>query len=1024
MIPVSLRLKGLYSYQQEEHIDFQMLVPSRLFGIFGAVGSGKSTILEAISFALYGQTERLLQSDNRNYNMMNLKSKKLEIDFIFKSGRGNDEYRFMVLGKRHSKRFEKIHSFERTAYKRVNGEWQAIESKTAEEIVGLNYENFRRTVIIPQNKFQEFLQLGPKDRTTMLKELFNLERFELYSRTTSLDTKNREKINALLARLSQLDDADAEKIAEEEQALKAIEQKGTALNQTLTDTRKKVQEMQNLKGLFEKMQQARAVYESLKTEQSLYQEREQKLKKYEYCLLHFRDILNRIDEEILKCVDLKETLRERKDHFQSLNKALAEQESEFTILKTQYQTRETLRTQREELERVLYIQKLEDRTKKTSSIIENIQAQEKELYENLLKLKSEQRTLQNAVRQLRGGMDIKEITAISEWISRGSHLKSNLDKLNQKIEQNHRQVNALQQEKSGLISSDFKGYPQFQEKMSTRELLQEAEKLLTRFRQSGRALEKDIEKKEQLIGLAGELEEGRKCPLCGSTDHTQPLEAHNIELDLKKLHKEHTRTEAAIALFDKSCKKIYRLSEQEKAARMLSDQLQSEEKEIDLAMTDHKQSFSWPRYQGDEETLSSIVEDAQKNMQTAAEKEKTLEVIQTEIEGWQQRKDELNRERTDHEQKIAANEAELKTLLKNLKTIDYRSWENSDRSDIEKHKNELEQRLGKIETEYMQVERKILSLRQEKDRLSGFIDVAQKNIIEQEKKQNELGQRLDEKIGKSEFDSSDEVREILKWNLNCENEKKGLDAYKSDLNVAGEKYNALIEETRNKGYDAQTHQALQADVQKNEVELDELRQKFGEKRTIIAAHKKALKLRNEFNAELKLLKRREEELKILKQLFKGSGFVNYVSSVYLNNLCEFANERFYRLTRKHLKLEVDENNAFQVRDFLNEGKHRSVKTLSGGQTFQAALSLALALAASIQQFHDSPQTFFFLDEGFGALDRDSLQTVMQTLKSLRQENRTVGVISHVEEMQQEIDIYLKIVNEEEYGSRIIPSWQT
>ena len=150
--------------------------------------------------------------------------------------------------------------------------------------------------------------------------------------------------------------------------------------------------------------------------------------------------------------------------------------------------------------------------------------------------------------------------------------------------------------------------------------------------------------------------------------------------------------------------------------------------------------------------------------------------------------------------------------------------------------------------------------------------------------------------------------------------------------------------------------------------------------------------------------------------------MNYVSSVYLQNLCNAANERLYKLTRKNLRLELTDDNSFLIRDFLNEGKVRSVKTLSGGQTFQAALSLALALAESIQRFNQSENNFFFLDEGFGSQDKESLQVVFNTLKSLRKENRIVGIISHVEELQHEIDTWLQIKNDEEKGSMIRTSW--
>jgi exonuclease SbcC len=158
-------------------------------------------------------------------------------------------------------------------------------------------------------------------------------------------------------------------------------------------------------------------------------------------------------------------------------------------------------------------------------------------------------------------------------------------------------------------------------------------------------------------------------------------------------------------------------------------------------------------------------------------------------------------------------------------------------------------------------------------------------------------------------------------------------------------------------------------------------------------------------------------------MFKGGGFVSYISSVYLQNLCRAANERFYKLTRQQLQLEVTDKNDFQVRDFLNNGKVRSVKTLSGGQTFQASLSLALALAESVQQQNKAEQNFFFLDEGFGSLDKDSLQVAFDTLKSLRKENRIVGIISHVEDLQQEIDVYLKVFNDAFSGSKIEGSWE-
>ena len=145
--------------------------------------------------------------------------------------------------------------------------------------------------------------------------------------------------------------------------------------------------------------------------------------------------------------------------------------------------------------------------------------------------------------------------------------------------------------------------------------------------------------------------------------------------------------------------------------------------------------------------------------------------------------------------------------------------------------------------------------------------------------------------------------------------------------------------------------------------------------------------------------------------------------MYLQQLIDYANLRFHKLTKQSLSLVLGKNNNFDVIDYLNDGKRRSVKTLSGGQTFQASLSLALALAGSVQKLNKSDQNFFFLDEGFGTQDEESLRLVFDAIKSLRKENRIVGIISHVDDLQDEITTNLRIVNDDKKGSLIYRSWE-
>src|SRR5690554_5481975 len=165
MIPKKLTLEGIYSYQTRQTIDFRELTNAGLFGIFGAVASGKSTILEAMCFALYGESDRM-NVNNRAYNMMNLKSNRMYIEFDFWNYE-NKKFRAVREFRRNSKNFDRVLPDGTTFYEWKNDDWLPLNHSNAESIIGLSAENFKRTIIIPQGKFKEFIELGGKERTTM-----------------------------------------------------------------------------------------------------------------------------------------------------------------------------------------------------------------------------------------------------------------------------------------------------------------------------------------------------------------------------------------------------------------------------------------------------------------------------------------------------------------------------------------------------------------------------------------------------------------------------------------------------------------------------------------------------------------------------------------------------------------------------------------------------------------------------------------------------------------------------------------
>ena len=168
-----------------------------------------------------------------------------------------------------------------------------------------------------------------------------------------------------------------------------------------------------------------------------------------------------------------------------------------------------------------------------------------------------------------------------------------------------------------------------------------------------------------------------------------------------------------------------------------------------------------------------------------------------------------------------------------------------------------------------------------------------------------------------------------------------------ELTEARHQLNLWEEKLGGRGFDLEEHQALESALGDAAEAVSEARKNLAVLRSRGEEQKQKLEQKKELEADLKLLDQRRSNLEVLLKLFKGRGFVRHISTLYLKELVDRANVRFETLTRRALRLELSDKNDFLIRDFLNDGKTRSVKTLSGGQTFQAAFSLSLALADSI-----------------------------------------------------------------------------
>ena len=147
----------------------------------------------------------------------------------------------------------------------------------------------------------------------------------------------------------------------------------------------------------------------------------------------------------------------------------------------------------------------------------------------------------------------------------------------------------------------------------------------------------------------------------------------------------------------------------------------------------------------------------------------------------------------------------------------------------------------------------------------------------------------------------------------------------------------------------------------------------------------------------------EQIQKLLKaERGKDNSFIDFIAEERLRYVAAKASETLGVMTKYRYALELDTDAGFIIRDNANGGVHRMVSSLSGGETFLTSLSLALALSEQIQLKGQSPLEFFFLDEGFGTLDNNLLDTVIDSLERLSNKERVIGLISHVPELRSRI----------------------
>ena len=1008
MIPLQLTLEGLYSYQKRQTIDFQTLTEAGLFGIFGQVGSGKSSILEAISFALYGETERLHSRDNRAYNMMNLKSNRSYIEFDFINFE-NKKFRATREFKRNSKNFEDVKA-SAVLYEWKNDTWVTLETTKADEIIGLTYANFKRTIIIPQGQFKEFLELGAKDRTVMMKEIFGLERFDLQYKIADLSNENKSKTGFLEGQLQGYEEINEDYISRQKEIVKQQTEIYNSITLEFKDLEKKYLKQTTLKADFELLGHKTELLKKLEIQKIEVDVLEKKTEKYDQVFKVFNPLLSeKLKLEKLQAVQAEDQTQQKK--------ILEKIEGEFTRVKKdletispQFKALEENKIQEHDLNLIVQmlafseeIKKVKDRTKNGGEKVNEV-INEQVLLEEKIALFTKNSDDLKAKR-----IDADVLLNVGKWFSTNQYLKESFLNQSQKVIDCKANIQQISEELKALKINEKTYLEDFKSKM---ELLENQKKNLNDQRNH-------LEVQQKLAHFSTELHDGESCPLCGALDHPNIVEFTDVKAEIENVESQLRDLEVEQKAHHNESSAIEKMLERKK---IFENQLVAEEEaceKIKLNQKNHLNAFEWQEFHAENEA------EFEQKRKEAIHLEKQIEELSLKIsveqknrQNSQQNLDKFKKALQDLQLQENKVETQISSNQSNLKFLNWNDFKDENRVKIEENLAQL--RISNRETEenYQLLTRKETELSPKLAAQKAIVDQLEKRISEIENEILSHHLLLNEALLSFQFDTVSDVQKILAEEIKVGENREIIHNFKMEFGILTNSISELSLKLKDFTFDHEEFVRLENDFETKKGETQSAGETLAKLKGEIDRLEIEFKKKEVLLKDLGQLKKRAENLKVMTNLFKGAGFVQYASSIYLRQLCDHANIRFHRMTRNQLSLQLNENNDFEIVDYLNEGRKRSVKTLSGGQAFQVSLSLALALAESVQSHAIAERNFFFIDEGFGTQDPESVQVVFETLLSLQKENRIVGIISHVEELKEKMPVSLNITKDDERGSLI------
>lgn len=1053
MRPVQLELTNFGPYRKEV-INFTQFDHAPLFLIGGDTGAGKSTLFDAMTVALFATTSGDRNVEEMRSTFAGPEDDLTKVTFYFQQG--NHLYRIeRVLQQERAKRGGGTTIQKATAslviVDKIGG--QEIEklgdkikevSDQIEQILGLNAEQFKQIILLPQNDFSRFLKEDSKTKTLILKKIFGTGIFDRFQK--SLEERLRQSNKDMEKRQAQLDGHFTSRVwSEEELAVLAqtpASEKLARLEDLLAQRQDNLKEQKSiLKDAHEDLAKLQKSLQSAQDVAKIFQELEQAKERYrleiEEGAQEQAEAKSHL-EELQFAQGLQETISSLKQYQKQLlqleqdlviaQEALSDQEQAFKEVQAQ---KEAFATQSEDFlqkeekmeawkEAIIYAQSLAQEQEK----IKRSSANYKQLEENYQQASKEIETLNKSLSDLEANRLGLESLHEAEKL-----LQSVGYSVDKQLAQDLKEIEGLNQE---LAKTEKRHQTLSLDSDQAQEILNELEEKLRTTLASRRQL--------MIAQLQAELEDGQPCMVCGSLEHpkvdgTQVDEAalkdlmdQVEELQAQKEKQVATLSNRQATLSEVETKRQDMLEQVAKVKLTLEKHYQELEEQVKGQFDfDFSEDYGADRGQA----LLSAVEKHYQELQKRYEKEEADRVhYQNELGRAQEKATDLAK--SYQEAKAALDQA--KERLKDLQVAhpELESVEvYQERISLAKQELDLYNKQIKENSEaYNQLHADIQGI---KGQLESLTKSKEKTSQETKRLLAELNQSL-----KAEGALTNDLEQIQLWLLEVNKQaipklQAQLTSYqtlKQELQTQISKDKELLQnhekpdlaaltqevQTSQESYDKQL-----AQVSVMEKGLKDATATYQAAKTLQDSNQEAFKAHQELSDLVKVVKgentaltgRLNLEVYVIRQYFQQ--ILDYANANYIglltDNRYSFVLSEEGRRARDHFGLDIN------VYDQLT-GSERSVKSLSGGETFIAALAIALSLSEVVQNTSKGAVVeALFIDEGFGSLDKEALTKAISVLEQIG-ENRMVGVISHVDDMKEGIAQQLAIIKSHDGSSRI------